>query len=236
MQKKEKDLNCRRVTGNLVTCAVVAAMPAFGCGGAVQEEGPAVVLREPELPRIANRAGVEAPEATTREMKGCVEAMNHPSVGSSHAFQYNLGANEQGTVLKVKLHDSTLRDTSLEACFERALSAMSVPKDALWSRSSKPFSGSESTYSSRAEVGIVQAAAAPIALVPIFITALGVTIIVAITIDIIRTATSGPNCKQVKAECIIYCSDTTLPTPDFGWKFQKCKNECLESQGCPRDS
>ena len=25
-------------------------------------------------------------------------------------------------------------------------------------------------------------------------------------------------------------------TPDFGWKFQRCKNDCLEKSGCPWDS
>ncbi|HMY15504.1 MAG TPA: hypothetical protein PKA58_04200 [Polyangium sp.] len=88
---------------------------------------------------------------------------------------------------------------------------------------------------SRSSLGVVQAAA-PIALAPIIIPALGVVIIVAISIEIVRNATSGPDCKQIKQECITFCSETTLPTPDFGWKFQKCKNDCLESQGCPRNS
>jgi hypothetical protein len=42
-------------------------------------------------------------------MTACVEAMNHQSAEPSHAFQYNLGASEQGKVLEVKLRDSTLR-------------------------------------------------------------------------------------------------------------------------------
>jgi hypothetical protein len=43
-------------------------------------------------------------------------------------------------------------------------------------------------------------------------------------------------CKKVKQYCIDLCSDTDLPTPDFGFKFQNCKNRCLEDHGCPRDS
>jgi hypothetical protein len=136
----------------------------------------------------------------------------------------------------VKLHGATVRDGSLEACFKRALEAMVVPDEALRMRAVRPVSGGESMLWSRGDVGIVQAAAAPIALAPILIPALGVTIIVAISLDIIRKATSGVDCKQVKQECIEYCSDVTLPTPDFGWKFQKCKNECIEGRGCPRDS
>jgi len=42
-------------------------------------------------------------------------------------------------------------------------------------------------------------------------------------------------CKKVKEKCIEYCSDT-LPTKNFGWSFQICKNECIEAAGCPRDS
>ncbi|XXY47145.1 RHS repeat-associated core domain-containing protein [Sorangium sp. So ce269] len=43
-------------------------------------------------------------------------------------------------------------------------------------------------------------------------------------------------CKEIKQECIDFCSDTTLPTNDHGWSFQNCKNECLERNNCPRDS
>lgn len=95
---------------------------------------------------------------------------------------------------------------------------MRVPKEALRLRSSGPVSGGENTH-----FGIVQAAAAPVALAPIIIPALGITIIVAISLEIIRNATSGPDCKKVKQECINYCSDTTLPTHDYGWKFQNAR-------------
>jgi RHS repeat-associated protein len=42
-------------------------------------------------------------------------------------------------------------------------------------------------------------------------------------------------CKKVKNKCIKFCSGT-LPTSNFGWTFQKCKNECIEAENCPRDS
>jgi hypothetical protein len=226
----------RKALSSLLASMVAVASIPLGCGGVAQEEGPGVVLRQQELPRMAEGGSVEVPDATVREIKACVDARADRWPEPSYTFQYDMRATDRGDVVGVKLHDATLRDASLEACFERALAAMNVPKDALQLRVVKPFSGGESTYSSRTSAGFVQALAAPIALAPIFIPALGVTIIVAISLDIIRKATSGPNCKQVKAECITFCSDTTLPTPDFGWKFQKCKNDCLESQGCPRDS
>ena len=160
----------RYVVGNLVACAIVATTMALGCGGAQEEplhvrhESPPQSMTEPD-------SAIETPAATVREMTACVEAMNHPSAAPSHAFQYNLGTNEEGQVLEVNLRDSTLREPSLEACFKRALAAMDVPKNVLRSRGSKPFSGGESSYSPRAELGIVQAAAAPIALAPIIIPA-----------------------------------------------------------------
>jgi hypothetical protein len=84
-------------------------------------------------------------------------------------------------------------------------------------------------------------------LVPILIVAAGVTIIIGVTIHVLSDASTSTRdatdedreerrCKKVKQECIEYCSDITMSTPDFGWKFFNCKNDCLERQGCPRDS
>jgi hypothetical protein len=182
---------------------------------------------------MAERASIEVPEATVRAMKACGKAMTHPSAEPSHAFQYNLGANEQGNVLEVKLHDATLRDTSLEACFERALAAMKVPQEALQLRVAKPFSGGESTYSSRTSAGFVQALAAPIALAPIIIPALGVTIIVAISLDIVRKLTAEQErCKQVKQGCLDDCSDDTLDDGFHEPMFSRCVRSCMEQANC----
>lgn len=84
---------------------------------------------------------------------------------------------------------------------------------------------------SRSSVGVVQAVAAPIALAPMLIPALGVTIIVAISIEIVRNAASGPDCKEVKEDCIVACNPK-LPTPDFGFKFWNCVKRCMETAGC----
>ncbi|MCC6554189.1 MAG: RHS repeat-associated core domain-containing protein, partial [Polyangiaceae bacterium] len=43
-------------------------------------------------------------------------------------------------------------------------------------------------------------------------------------------------CKRVKQYCIQYCSDAALPSGNHGWRYQICKNKCLEDHGCPRDS
>lgn len=177
---------------------------------------------------------VQVPEWTTREMKACVEAIAPGVTASSHAFQYNLGANEQGAVVDVKLHDSTLREPSLEACFARALSAMRVPNDALWLRSSKPFSGGESLSSSRADTGFVQALAAPIALLPIVLVASGLTILVGVTIYVASEALKErQRCKEVLAFCIAKCTEEAIPSGSLsGDPFFKCRRQCLEAANC----
>lgn len=40
------------------------------------------------------------------------------------------------------------------------------------------------------------------------------------------------NCKEVKARCIEDCSESSLPTRDYGWTFQNCLNRCMEAGGC----
>jgi len=223
------------MTTNLIGSGLLAFTMFFGCGSAQEE--PIHAHHEPVLPNATESArNVEVPEVTVRAMKACVDAVKIPRTETSHAFQYNLQVNERGNVSKVHLQDATTRESSLEACFKQALEAMVVPDEALRMRVVRPVSGGENMSSIRGDLSVVQAAAAPIALAPILIPALGVTIIVAISLDIIRKATSGRDCKEVKEQCIEYCSETTLPTGDYGWKFQKCKNECLERHGCPRAS
>lgn len=39
-------------------------------------------------------------------------------------------------------------------------------------------------------------------------------------------------CRQVKADAIQHCADTTLPTRDYGVSFQRCVNKNIEDQGC----
>jgi hypothetical protein len=224
-------MNCRAVMTNLGAGAIVSAMCGIGCSGPQPE--PLYVHNDSVPPTMSESArSIEVPEATVRELKACVETKYRRSAEPSHAFQYNLGANDQGKVLEVNLRDSTLRDGLLEACFERALAAMEVPKDALQFRVAKPFSGGESTYSSRADISIVQAAAAPIALVPIVLVTAGVTILVGVTIYIAAEALEEQErCKGVKEDCIVACNGK-LPTGDFGFRFWNCVNRCMRTAGC----
>ena len=221
------------LAGILGRIIALMSMP-LGCGGA--QEDYVVVSQPGEQASAPAQQEAQAPESVARQMKACIEKRAGQWPESSYAAQYNVEVNDRGKVLEVKLRDTTLQDSEVERCLRQAIAGMTVPAEVLRLRLSRPVSGGESMSSARESVGIVQAAVAPIALAPIIIPALGVTIIVAISLDIIRKAASGPDCKQIKQECIEYCSETTLPTPDFGWKFQKCKNDCLELHGCPRGS
>jgi RHS repeat-associated protein len=78
----------------------------------------------------------------------------------------------------------------------------------------------------------------------IFGTAAAVTAVVGLCILMASALADDPSadedektrCKKIKQYCIDSCSDTDLPTSDFGFQFQNCKNRCLEEHGCPRDS
>lgn len=227
-------MNYRCVMTSLITCVFVPAVIGLGCGGAQEE---ALYVRHESAPRTMTEPppSIEVPVATEQEVKACVDASDYRWAEPSYAFLYDLETSQQGKILNVKLRDSTLRDIPLEECFERALAVMSVPNDALRLRSSTPVSGGESTYSSRSSVGFVQAAAAPIALAPIIIPALGVTIIVAISLDIIRKATSEDaereRCRQVNEACQQKCLPQ-LKHSDFGNQFHRCMRVCREAAGC----
>jgi hypothetical protein len=40
-------------------------------------------------------------------------------------------------------------------------------------------------------------------------------------------------CQKVRRGCIDECSDSSLPTRDHGWEFQKCMRRCMEAENCP---
>ena len=41
-----------------------------------------------------------------------------------------------------------------------------------------------------------------------------------------------PDCGKIKDACIAHCSDTALPTPDYGFLFWNCLNKCMLDNGC----
>jgi RHS repeat-associated protein len=44
-----------------------------------------------------------------------------------------------------------------------------------------------------------------------------------------------PDCKKVAAKCREQCSETHLPTTDYGFQFFNCVNDCLLINGCGPD-
>jgi hypothetical protein len=40
-------------------------------------------------------------------------------------------------------------------------------------------------------------------------------------------------CKKIKELCIDRCIETSMPTGDYGFKFQNCVGDCMASFGCP---
>ncbi|MBI5874302.1 MAG: RHS repeat-associated core domain-containing protein [Deltaproteobacteria bacterium] len=42
----------------------------------------------------------------------------------------------------------------------------------------------------------------------------------------------GEWCNKIRDYCIEKCSESSLPTPDYGFKFWNCVNACLRKFGC----
>jgi RHS repeat-associated protein len=43
------------------------------------------------------------------------------------------------------------------------------------------------------------------------------------------------DCRKVKDQCIAKCSETSLPSGDYGFRFWNCVNKCLKDNGCGPD-
>jgi hypothetical protein len=80
------------------------------------------------------------------------------------------------------------------------------------------------------------AALAGVELVPVTLVAGAVTVAVGVSIyageKVIEAAKRRSRCQKVKERCIETCSQTTLPTPDYGAKFFTCLRSCMEAAGC----
>lgn len=43
----------------------------------------------------------------------------------------------------------------------------------------------------------------------------------------------SPFCQQVRRQCTSECSETSLPSRDYGFRFFNCVNRCMKRHGCP---
>ena len=205
--------------------ALAKSLLAIGLAGCASDPGyeyrpsPEVVASEPQ-PRSV--APPEAPGQTVADLQACADQYARRLSVDSASVVYDIEAKP----FSVKIKDSMIRGSELEACLTRALENMELTPNILNARRISP--------QSRSNLGIAQAAAAPIALAPIALVALGVTIIVAVTI---YAATEAENererCKKVLEFCIAKCTEETLPTGTFnGDPFFQCRRRCLEAENC----
>jgi hypothetical protein len=203
----------------------------FACGGAATEPSysytgntsPEVLIPEQQSRRSSSP---EAPRKTVVELQTCADRLA-PGLSPEHyAVMVDIEVTKHGKPTAVKIKDSMLGGSPLEVCLTAALERMTVPATALNTQNGAP--------QSRSMVGVVQAAAAPIALLPIVIVSAGVTILVGVTIYVIaESLTEKERCKQVKEFCISKCTDETLPTGTFnGDPFFQCRRRCLEAANC----
>ena len=210
-----------------VTLSLGVAFVPLGCGSSGAY--PSV---------LPSHGGPELPERVVEELTDCVKQAPAPSTSAegdppTYAIQFDVHVTEGGGISSVEVRDSMLGGGGMEACMASVLRGARLPVRA---------QATQRAPQARALVASpALAALAPVSLAPVVLTGIGIIVLVAVTVYIAtRDATDEDRekerCKTVKQECIAYCSDTTLPTRDFGWKFQKCKNDCLERHGCPRDS
>jgi hypothetical protein len=204
----------------LLKCvAVVGLMGCASDPGYEPRTAPEVIVSE------SPRRAVEAPEApgkTIAELQACADRYALRSSADSVAILYDIEANP----FSVKIKDSMISGSALEACLTRALEDMELTPNILNARRVSP--------QSRSHVGIVQAAAAPIALAPIALVAAGVTILVGVTIYVATEALNErERCKKVLQMCIDKCTEETLPTGTLnGDPFFQCRRRCLEAENC----
>jgi len=170
----------------LLSSAVVLTL--FGCGS---DPGYSVISRSNDTLSEARTTTPESPEApreTIVALQTCVDHYAYRLSSDSYAVMFDIEATGSGGITAVKVKDSMVSGSDMEACLTRALEHMNVPDTAIHAQHvSSP---------SRSMVGVVQVAAAPIALLPIVLVAGGVTILVGVAIyvgaEVIEAARRRP--------------------------------------------
>jgi hypothetical protein len=217
----------KKVGASLVAVAVAlcscSADPGYEPRYEPQQSLPHII---PEAAQLQTTKSPEAPRKTVVALQVCADryALRLSGKSDSYAVLYNLEVTGSGNTVNV--HDSMIPSSELEACMTNVLERMVVPD----SVSSTP----QASPKSRSMVGIVQVAAAPIALLPIVLVAAGVTILVGVTIYVAtESLKEKERCKTVKADCIQSCTDGFMPSgqPD-GMPFHECLRKCLEAENC----
>lgn len=184
----------------VVSVAACSADPGYEPRYEPQESSQQVV--SDDLPKSTTRS-VEAPQKLVAELQLCADkfALRLPKTAEHYAVQYNVEVKNGAITAKVK--DSEIPDTDLEKCLTTVLGRMEI--------SDSMVSTSQVSPKSRSVVGVVQAAAAPIALLPIVLVAGGFTILLGVTIYVAVEA----------VEDVIEVAKRWRPKPT--------KNRCLDA-------
>ena len=194
------------------------ALSWLGCAAAPARYESAHV--SPEEPQPYRGVSVEAPQETLAGLQVCVDRHAPRLPSEMYAILFDIQANSNGQIATVKIKDSMLNGVDIEGCLTEVLQRMVLPPAATRRNVS---------VQSRSMAGVVQAAAAPISLLPIALVAGGVTILVGVTIyvatEAVDAASESLRCREVKEKCIDHCSGPAgLPAPGGGDSGDACEN------------
>jgi hypothetical protein len=172
----------RKFVSSVVAMALCAcsADPGYEPRYEPRESLPVMSETRSELPQTTTRS-IEAPRKLVASLQLCADRFAPRFAGKSethYAVRYDI--NIDGIDTTVKVNDSMIPGTELEAGVTNVLENMEII-------SSVP-SISKFSPKSHALFGVVQAAAAPIALLPIILVAGGFTILLGVTIYVAAEA------------------------------------------------
>lgn len=151
----------RLVSGLLmVALAACSADPGYEPRIEARESQPDIT--SDSLPRGTTKS-IEAPHQLVVALQTCADkfAPRLPKSANHYAVQYHLDVDANGTKANVK--DSMIPGSDLESCLTKVFEGMDITESMVSTSSVSP--------ASRSVVGVVQAAAAPIALLPIILVA-----------------------------------------------------------------
>ena len=209
-----------------ILLALQLLVAQFGCGSNPENKPRFAPQQRASETQHQVQAALEAPRTTVDAMQACADRFAPKLPGESFAVLFDVTIGANGNTVKVK--DSMLGGSPLERCLASAFERMAIPDLVANTQQMSP--------ASRSMVGVVQAAAAPVALLPIALAAAGVTILVGATIYVAMEVTDAASeilrCRAVKETCIDHCSGPSgLPAPGGG-RFRGCMRECMEAAGC----
>lgn len=208
----------------VATCMAVSMVP-MGCGASDEH---AVVPRQ--------GSGLALPPMTVQALQACVKEGGQRLRHNAYEIEFAVELTG-GRVTAVKPKGPRLDDAGVQQCMMAALRAMA---DAGFSLDSDDLASRGGLLPTRGLLANTWALPQVIRLIPVVVGSGGTMIVVAVAVLVVVAAVSlkddrpsKEDCKKIKEMCIRDC-ESVLPTPDFGVKFQRCLNECLERHGCPR--